>query len=436
MPRKPTALQLPTLYPKQAEIASSLARFRIVATGRQTGKSLMCAEELLVAMLNYGHACWLVAPDYRRTSYVLNYLLKFTHNVPTVHYYKKDMRFECDNGGYIQLASADDPKALKGDTLDFVVIDEAAFLKPEAWYESIRPMLTVRRGRALLVSTLFGRNWFWELWNYADSKQDKEWEAFKFPTSASPFQSEEELESIRKNTPSGIYAQEYLAEPLSDNALVFRGLDDVCILGEDEPQRHHMYIAGIDFGNARDYTVLHILDVTPKPMRSVAKYRFNEIGYAVQREWLKSKVAYWKPSLIIAEQNSIGVPNIEQLRLDGIRGIVAFDMNPTTKPPLIQALALGIEERHVLLLADLNLKAELAAYEVEQTASGHYKYNAPKGQHDDEVVALALAYFGASGEYLGQNKIRYTKATGLYNRDAKPRTYPTWGRKVNVTLPR
>lgn len=435
MPSAPIELKLPTLYDKQAEIAAYPARFRVVATGRQVGKSILAAEELVVSLLNNGSACWLIAPDYKRTSYVLNYLLKFLHPVPSVRYYKKDMRFECDNGGYIQLSSADDPMSLKGDTLDFAVMDEAAFIKPEAWYESIRPMLTVKHGRALFTSTFWGRNWYWELWNYANSGVDPEWKAFKFPTSASPFQTQAELEAIQRTTPYLIWMNEYMAEPQADNALVFRGVDQACILAEDAPIRHHVYVAGLDWGNRQDYTVLHILDASVKPVRSVAKYRFNEVGYRVQRQWLGEHIEHWKPNLIIAEQNAAGEANIEELRADGIRGIIGFEMQSASKQLVIGSLVLAIENHDLLLLNEANLKSELTAYEVEQTPSGNYRYGAPSGGHDDEVIALALAWHAASGEYQGANQIRRVKASGLYQ-NTRGRSYPTWGKKPTIILPR
>lgn len=435
MPRQQTGLSLPPLYDKQVEVASNPARFRVVGSGRQIGKSLLAAQELIVRMLNHGHACWLIAPDYKRTSYVLNYLIKFLHNVPTVQYLKKEMRFNCDNGGYIQLSSADDPLSLKGDTLDFVVMDEAAFIKPEAWYESVRPMLTVRKGGALMFSTFFGRNWYWELWQYATSGKDPEWAAFKFPTSASPFQSAEELAAIQRTTPAQIFAQEYMAEPMSDNALVFRNVDATCVLGWGEYQRHHLYVAGLDWGGRQDYTVLHLLDASEKPIRSVAKYRFNEVGYIVQREWLKQKIEYWKPSLIIAEQNAAGEANIEQLRQDGVRNIYGFETQTKSKQLLIGSLVLAIENHDILLLNDPNLKAELLQFEAQQLPSGIYKYGAPGHGHDDEVIALGLAYFGASGEFHGQNQIRKVKTSGLYE-SSKSRQYPTWGKQPNIILPR
>ena len=51
------------------------------------------------------------------------------------------MRIVLPGGGSITVKSADDPDALRGVGLDGVVLDEAAFMKEEAWINGIRPAL-------------------------------------------------------------------------------------------------------------------------------------------------------------------------------------------------------------------------------------------------------------------------------------------------------
>jgi len=46
--------------------------------------------------------------------------------------------------------------------------------------------------------------------------------------------------------------------------------------------------------------------------------RSNRVDYALQRERLGALVDQWRPKQIIAEQNSIGQPIIEQLGRDGL----------------------------------------------------------------------------------------------------------------------
>jgi hypothetical protein len=97
---------------------------------------------------------------------------------------------------------------------------------------------------------------------------------------------------------------------------------------------------------------------------------------------------------IVAEENSIGGPNIEALREEGLP-VIAFQTTATSKPPLIESLALAFERREIAILPDAVQLAELQAYErTVSRLTGRSSYNAPEGYHDDTVMALALAWWG------------------------------------------
>ena len=74
----------------------------------------------------------------------------------------------------------------------------------------------------------------------------------------------------------------------------------------------------------------------------------------------------------------------------------AFTTTISTKPLLIDTLALALEQRTITLPALDWLLNELEMYSVDISASGRARYSAPEGLHDDGVIALALAVWGAS----------------------------------------
>jgi predicted phage terminase large subunit-like protein len=114
-------------------------------------------------------------------------------------------------GGSIAVRSADTPHRLRGEGLDYLVMDEAAFIKPDVWHQVLRPTLTERKGSALFISTPMGmNNWFYELWEFAEGKED--WERFQFATWDNPFIDREEVEKAKDEVGSIVFAQEYLAE--------------------------------------------------------------------------------------------------------------------------------------------------------------------------------------------------------------------------------
>jgi hypothetical protein len=146
----------------------------------------------------------------------------------------------------------------------------------------------------------------------------------------------------------------------------------------------------VDWGQSNDFTVLTVFDADKR--QQVDMDRFNKVDWALQRGRLKAMADKWKVDRILAEKNSIGGPNIEALRREGLP-VLAFDTTAVSKPPLIESLVLAIEKREVTLLNDPVLINELEAY--ERTVSkdtGRSKYGAPESMHDDVVVSVALGW--------------------------------------------
>jgi phage FluMu gp28-like protein len=67
-----------------------------------------------------------------------------------------DRTVRLPGGGEVAIRSADEPDSLRGFALDFVVLDECAFMKEAAWTEVIRAALGDRLGGAVFFSTRAG----------------------------------------------------------------------------------------------------------------------------------------------------------------------------------------------------------------------------------------------------------------------------------------
>jgi hypothetical protein len=69
-----------------------------------------------------------------------------------------------------------------------------------------------------------------------------------------------------------------------------------------------------------------------------------------------------------------------------------------TKANVVQKLQLAFEQGKILLLNDDVQRSELMAYQAEKLPSGLLRYGSPDGMHDDTVIALALAWYGAGDD--------------------------------------
>jgi len=120
-----------------------------------------------------------------------------------------DLRIELISGGTICIRGADNYDSLRGDSLDFLVLDEYASIAPKAWTEVLRPALADKQGRALFIGTPQGHNHFHELVERAATLPD--WKAFQFTTAQGGNVTLEELESAAQELDERTYRQEFLA---------------------------------------------------------------------------------------------------------------------------------------------------------------------------------------------------------------------------------
>lgn len=206
----------------QTAIALSDRRFRIVVAGRRFGKSFLAYEEMFrkgtseEATAKGGFNIWYVAntADNARRIMWQAFLLKEKY-IPRAYVKKLNdqrMVMTLRNGTTISVFSGEEPDSLRGSSIDFLVMDECAFLKEEAW-TTIYPALTDKycKGEALLISSPDGYNWFYELYASAIRGDEPDWAAFHYTTAEGGNVTKEEIEKAKRRFSSKEFSKEYLA---------------------------------------------------------------------------------------------------------------------------------------------------------------------------------------------------------------------------------
>ena len=383
----------PSLHPNQRAVARDPARFRVLACGRRWGKSRLGALLCISAALERGRAWW-VSPNYPMSAIGWREIKALAVQIPGVTVRESDRMVLMPGGGYIQIKSADNPNSLRGEGLDFLVMDECAFTDGEAWREALRPTLADRKGRALFISTPKGRNWFWELYLAGMAGRD-DTKAWTFPTTDNPFIDPAEVEAARKSLPEIIYRQEFLAEFVDSEGAVFRRVQDAARLHPlDRAIDGRQYVAAVDPASATDYTAVCVLDVESK--QQVYLDRFNRVDYPALEDRLAAVYTRFRIDRMRVEGNSIGAPVFDHLAARGLR-VEAFTTTNATKATIIQQLMAAFEHEQIAVLDDPVQTGELLSYESRKTASGAITYNAPAGMHDDTVMAMAMAWDMVAG---------------------------------------
>lgn len=376
----------------QATVHNSPARFKVLDCGRRWGKTRLGVMECIDVAANGGRAWW-VAPSYKMSEVGWRPLRRLASRIPGSEIRKVDRQVLLPGGGEVSVRSADNPDSLRGEGLDYVVLDECAFMQEMAWNEALRPALADRQGRALFISTPKGRNWFWRLWILGQDGGD-EWHSWTFTSYDNPHIADSEIDAARAILPDRVFRQEFMAEFIDDAGGVFRGVMQATTANEQTGRiEGHDYVIGVDWGKHNDFTVLAVVDMQTNELCYLD--RFNQIDYAVQTSRLKALASRFQPVTIIAESNAMGEPIIEQLQRDGLP-VQAFKTTNATKTAVIDALAMAFEQGAIRILNDPVLVGELQAYEMERLPSGMLRYSAPAGMHDDCVVSLAIAWSGVT----------------------------------------
>lgn len=380
------------------------ARFKVLVAGRRFGKSMFALIECADRAINQGQDVWYLGPTYNNVMPMWRLFKKLVGELPEYkNEQQKYMEFRppkgMKKGGSISFKSGDRPDNLRGSGLDYVVLDEAAFMPYAVWTDVIYPSLSDRVGGALLISSPNGKsNWFYRMYLKGQDKLEPEWLSWRFRTVDSPYIKPEVIEAARRDEPDLKFKQEYLAEFVSDAAGVFRGVEKVATLHPPVgPREGFTYLAGLDWGRKNDFTVISIYE--RETYNQVAIIRFTDIGYELQKERVISAVDYWNIDKVYAEGNSMGAPLVEALQSEGLPVEGVYMTNPT-KNLLVEHLAVNIERAVIHLLSHETLEGEqqmgeLYAYEMVRTRSGlAFTYRAMNGWNDDTVVANMLANMG------------------------------------------
>lgn len=218
-------VELPALHPGQQPVWNSKARFKCVCCGRRWGKTHLGVAWCLECALNQGHAWW-IAPSYgvggigwNLAKQVLQPLIR--RDLVSVR--EADRLLTFPGGGWLQVKTADRPDLLRGEALDRVVFDEGADIKPEAWFEAVRPTLSDRRGEAMFIGTPRGMdNWFYDLWLRGEDETIPEWRSWMSSTYHNPYIPKEEIDAARQDLGELLFSQEYMAQFIVAGGMVFK----------------------------------------------------------------------------------------------------------------------------------------------------------------------------------------------------------------------
>lgn len=383
------------LHSAQMKIFQDKHRFKICCCGRRMGKTHLAAVTMMtIGLQKKGGVGWAVAPKYSQT---MIFWRKFKEIIPPEYIMNIKEGDKCiilKNGFSIWMKSGDSPDSLRGEGLDFVVLDEYATMKEEVWTEAIRPALADKKGSAMFIGTPAGKNHFYKLAQQAMSKDFKDYVYFHFTSYANDFIDPAELRELQYTLPELVYKQEILAEFIETGGVVFSNFIEQMVPKneiEEDYNPEKIYTAGLDLAKHQDFTVLRIADI--ETGRVVFTDRYSKLDWTYQIDRIKRNLHKYRNPTCYVDSTGVGDPIYDKLRREGMN-VRSVKISSVSKPQLIDNLEVLLEDRKYWIPEDEDTKNEYGAFTYKMSDTGYIKYGAPDGFHDDIVMADALCAWG------------------------------------------
>ena len=255
----------------QRAVAEDDSRFKVVSAGRRSGKTTLSIRQICYYARQPNKEIFYITSSYRAAKMIvwkpLKNMLLDLRWVSKVN--ESELSLTLKNGTTISLKGSEDPSRLRGVSLDYVVIDEAAYCSlAELWGEVVRPALADKRGEALFISTPAGKaNEFYDM--FQEGKVTSGWNSWQLTTLEAGFVGEDEIEAARADMTERQFKQEFEAsfEDLGSR-IAYAFTRESNVTSSPEPVNNEI-IVGIDFNLnpvtasvmiRTDAETLHVID--------------------------------------------------------------------------------------------------------------------------------------------------------------------------------
>ena len=376
-----------TPHLKQKEIHNSIInegyKYYILNIGRQFGKTMLGINQMLYWAINHKgcNIAW-VTPIYKQSKKVFDEMEKVTKSSGLFEYNRSDLTISGFNS-QIQFFSGERPDNIRGNTFDYLIVDEMAFTRPELWSEVLSATVLVKGKKVIFISTPKGKNHFYQL--SLQPNYDNRYKYFHYSSYDNPMIDAEDLEERKRSLPKHIFEQEYLAKFIDNASGLFKNVDSCVIKPAERTQK---LFGGLDIGRADDYTVLTILN---KNYQMVYVQRWRQQEWSKIIDEVANKIREYNAEIFV-EVNNQGDVFFEMLQNKVYNNVQPYVTTTATKPIMIEDLAVHFENKDIGILNENWLVDELNAFTyIYNEKTRRVQYGAPQGVHDDGVMSLALA---------------------------------------------
>lgn len=376
-------IELGRLYEAQHEAVYHPARYVVIEASTKAGKTHGCLTWQLSRVLMDAGIHWWVAPVYAQAKIAYSRAQKMIpRQLRKLN--QTELSITLVNGSIWTFKSGEKPDNLYGDDVRSAVVDEASRMREASWV-AVRSTLTATRGPVRLIGNVRGRkNWHYAMARRAAAgEQDHHYvKLTAWDAVAGGVIDRAEVEDAQRVLPEHVFRELYLAEPTDDGSNPF-GLDaiEACILARKPKGAPEVW--GWDLAKKVDWTVGIGLDAAGHVARME---RWQKRPWP----WTKKQIATLTgESYALIDSTGLGDTILDDLQIQDHMHVEGFVFSGRSKQQLMEELAEAIQAGEVRFEEGV-LADELREMEYAYTRTG-VTYSAPEGQHDDCVMALALA---------------------------------------------
>jgi len=310
------------------------------------------------------------------------------------------------NGSFIKFRSADSGDNLRGATLDYIYLDEAAYMRLDFINEVLLPMVTRTNGKVCAASTFNGPNWFFD-W-YRDGQLEENWGQIKSIKRTYLDLNDPNVDKtvlgIKKSMTKSQFDQEFLCKPISANAL-FSNVEEAVV--QSTVQKYDRLYIGMDIGVAQDYTVLTAMT---EDYEVVAIDRFNFKEENMDSEEFKQRIKDFylhhdsedKLAACYFEINNNDLLFDDLTDDDRLYKMLPFQTTSKTKPLIVKNLMKLFEDKKIKIPNNETLIKEIYDFKSKRNPiTGNLQFSNTDGKHDDMVMSLAICAYCAAEEQDG-----------------------------------
>lgn len=384
-------------HPGQRGFLLSPAKIKVLACGRRWGKTDACAAQVLAAMHGSKPSRQLLlAPTLDQARMLFERVIELLRALvqregrpepqPRLTPYPK-LAYE---GNFLSARSGHVGRSLRGAEAHAVIVDEAAYVPGALITDVAMPMMATTGGVLTLISTPNGKNHFWRYFEMGRQGEHGVWSATA-PSWESPRVQPAYLEIQRKLLSERSFAVEYGAEFLDSAGQVFRSeAIEGCRVPEIVGPVEGPFWIGVDWAQVRDWTTVAVLGRGMGGAVLCEATRIPRGSWEAMIEQVAAQIWRYSPAVVVSDATGLGSPMTEALGRLGIR-VIGERFTAEVKRGLVENLVRLFETGGIRFTLNPELERELAAFTLFESGSGQVRYEAAAGEHDDLVMALALA---------------------------------------------